>query len=263
MHQALLLIATAIRAAHERWRCTVARTRSRSGEIAVLEERVERLEAENALLRARFGRLPARRRPHYRAAERLEILWHAARYGLSLAATARAFVVSEQVVLNWRRVARRKASPLLPPLRRLPDLVAELVHRLKAEWPAWGTRRIAGVLARLGVRASRSTVQRLLQRAPPRPPKGEPVLGAAGRVLLAKHPGHVWMLDFTRVGGVLRPLWIGAVLDAFSRKVLAVGVVRGGPSAAFAGRILRDALRRHAAPRWLAPTKTPCCKAAS
>jgi putative transposase len=250
MHQALLLIATAIRAAHDRWRVTVARTRSRSAEIAVLEERVQRLEAENALLRARFGRLPPRRRPHYRPAERLEILWHAARYGLSLAATARAFVLSEQVVLNWRRIVRRKDAHLLPPLRRLSALVDELVFRMKAEWPAWGTRRIAGQLARLSVKASRTSVQRILRRRPPSPPARE-CATAAGRVLLAKHPGHVWMIDFTKVGGVLRPLWIGAAIDAFSRKVLAVGVVSGAPSAALAVRLLRRAIRSHGAPTWL------------
>jgi len=43
-------------------------------------------------------------------------------------------------------------------LRELPDLVHELVHRLKIEWPRWRTRRIAGQLARLGVKASRSSV---------------------------------------------------------------------------------------------------------
>ncbi|MHC4163845.1 MAG: coiled-coil domain-containing protein [Planctomycetota bacterium] len=82
MHQALILIARAIALAHDRWRRSVGRRLSLSGHIAVLEERDRRLEAENALLRARLVRVPARRRPRYRAHERLEILWHAARYRL-------------------------------------------------------------------------------------------------------------------------------------------------------------------------------------
>jgi len=65
------------------------------------------------------------------------------------------------------------------------------------------------------------------------------------------------MSDFTRIGGVVRPLWVGAVIDAFSRRVLAVGAVRGAPSSAFAVRLLREAIRRNGAPRWLVTDKDP------
>ena len=149
MHQALLLVASAIALAHDRWRQHVGRRRLLSGRIAVLEERVARLEAESTLLRSRFLRVPGRRRPHYRRHERLDILWHAARYRLSVEQTARVFVVTPQTILNWHRVMRRKDAHLLPPLRGLSDLVRDLVHRLKAEWPRWGTRRIAGSPNRL------------------------------------------------------------------------------------------------------------------
>jgi hypothetical protein len=54
MHEALILIAHAIALAHDHWRRTVGRRRPLHGRIAVLEEHVERLEAENRLLRARF-----------------------------------------------------------------------------------------------------------------------------------------------------------------------------------------------------------------
>ena len=221
MYRALLIIASAIRCAHGRWRERVGRRRSLSGKITMLEERVQRLEAENDLLRSRFLRIPGHRRPHYRRHERMDILWHAARHGLSVERTAEVFVVTPQTILNWQRVARWKDPHLLPPLRRLPDLVYELVHRLKAEWPRWGTRRIAGQLARLGVKASRSRVQRILRTGPTRTAEEELATGSRGRVLLAKRPDHIWMIDFTRVGGVVRPLWIGAVIDAFSRRVLA------------------------------------------
>ena len=133
MHQALLLVASAITLAHDRWRQHVGRCRTLSGKIAVLEERVARLQAESDLLRSRFLRVPGRRRPHYRRHERMDILWHAARYRLSDEQTARAFVLSVQTILNWRRVMRRRDPQLLPPLRSLPGLVHELVHRLKAE----------------------------------------------------------------------------------------------------------------------------------
>jgi hypothetical protein len=88
VHQALILIVRAIALAHDHRRRSVGRRLFLSGHVAVLEERVRRLEAENALLRARLVRVPARRRPRYRAHERLEILWHAAHHRLSVTATS-------------------------------------------------------------------------------------------------------------------------------------------------------------------------------
>ncbi|MDJ0522811.1 MAG: integrase core domain-containing protein, partial [Planctomycetota bacterium] len=253
MHEALLLVARAIALAHDRWRRTVGRRRPLSGKIAILEERVQRLEVESDLLRARFLRLPPRRRPHYRPHERLEILWHAARYRLSIAATAHTFCVTQQTVINWRRVVRRKHG-LLPPMNRLSDVVHELVHRLKHEWPRWGTRRIAGQLSRLGVKTSRSSVQRIVRQ--PRAPRPEDhILPTRYAGLLARRPNHIWMIDFTRLGGVVRPVFVGAVIDAYSRKVLAIGFIRGEPNSNFAMRLLREAIDRRGARTWLVSDK--------
>ena len=257
MHQALLLVATAIARAHDHWRWHIGRRPSLAGKIAVLEERAAQLHKMAPLLRIRFLRIPGRRRPHYRRHERLDILWHAARYRLSVHRTAETFVLSPQTILNWHRVLRRKDPHLLPTMCGLPHLVHNLVRRLKSEWPQWGTRRIAGQLARLGVKASRSSVQRILRRGPVRPVVSDLVTGSRGRVLLAKRPDHIWMIDFTRVGGVVRPLWIGAVIDAFSRRVLSIGSARGAPSSAFAVRLLREGIRRNGAPRWPVTDKDP------
>lgn len=254
MHEALILIARAIALAHDHWRAIIGRRRPLSGKIAVLVEQVQRLRAENTLLRARSLRVPAKRRPHYRRNERLEILWHAARYRLSITDAAAAFCVTRQTITNWRRALRRKEPSLLPRIGALSDLVRELVVRLKSEWPQWGTRRIAGQLACMGLRASRSSVQRILRR--PRPPEPEDRLlprSLAG--LLAKRSNHIWMIDFTRIGGVVKPAFVGAVIDAYSRKVLAIGFIRGEPNSRFATRLLRDAVARHGASTWLVSDK--------
>ena len=58
MHHALLLVAAALARAHDIWLLRVGRRRSLAGRVAVLEQRIARLEAEGALLRARFLRLP-------------------------------------------------------------------------------------------------------------------------------------------------------------------------------------------------------------
>lgn len=61
----------------------------------------------------------------------------------------------------------------------------------------------------------------------------------------------MWILDFTTVGGLFRSIRVGAVVDAFSRKVLAIEVVPGEPTAAFAVRLLREAVRRAGTPGWV------------
>ena len=54
------------------------------------------------------------------------------------------------------------------------------------------------------MKASRASVQRILRRGPRRfPEPEEPVTSTSGRVLLAKRPDHIWMIDFTRVGGIV------------------------------------------------------------
>lgn len=69
----------------------------------------------------------------------------------------------------------------------------------------------------------------------------------------------MWLIDFTRVGGILRSVRVGAVIDAFARKVLSIGVVAAEPPAAFAVRLLREAMRTCGAPIWVvtAGTATP------
>src|SRR5205085_6416889 len=124
MLRALLAVARTIARAHETWRSRAAPRRPMLVEISVLRERIEKLRSENDLLRARLRRLQPRRRPHYKPFDRLAILWHAARYGMSVAATARAFVVTPMTIVNWRRSVRDNDGPKVEPqvpVNRLPD----------------------------------------------------------------------------------------------------------------------------------------------
>jgi putative transposase len=162
--------------------------------------------------------------------------------------------------VNWNREVESGRARVVQgkrPVNRLPDLVREIAHRLKGEWPRWGTRRIAGILARLGMKASRSTVQRALRERPPRPAVGGRVLPRRAGELLAKRPNHAWLVDFTRVGGLFRSIFVGAVVDAFSRKVLALRVCAAEPTAAFAVRLLREAVGGYGAPRHLVSDQGP------
>ncbi len=253
MTHALLLIARWTAVAHDRWRSETARRRPLRAEDGVLREALQRLREEKDLLRTRLRRLDPRRRPRYRPFERLWILWHQARHGRSVRATARAFVLSAQTVIHWHgdvASGRGRLVQLQRPGNALPDLVAKLVHRLKGEWPRWETRRVAGILTRIGLAASRTSVQRIL-RQPYRPNRRARVERPGRGPLISRHPGHVWLLDFTRVGGPLRSVRVGAVIDAFSRRVLAIGAVPGEPTAAFAVRLLREAVRAAGIPDWV------------
>ena len=253
MLKAILVISRAIAVAHDRWRTRVAPRRPMLVEISVLRERVECIREENDLLRARLRRVPSRQRPHYQRHERLAILAHAARYGLSVKATARALFVSVPSILRWRRDVEAGVDRVVqsrPPANKLPDLVAQLSRRLKHEWPRWGTRRIAGTLARLGLKASRTSVQAFLRR-PYRPGDAARAPRPAHAALVAKHPNHLWFIDFTKVGGIFRSVVVGAVIDGYSRKVLALRVAPHEPSAAFAVRLVREAVRAVGAPTWL------------
>ncbi len=256
MRNALIAVTRSIAQAYDRWRTRAAERRPMLVEISVLRERLEGLREQNELLRARIRRLPSRQRPQYRPHERLAILAHAARHGLSVAKTSKAFVVSEPSISNWKRSAADEKSHVVegkPPVNKLPELVAETARRVKREWPAWGTRRIAGILARLGLAVSRTTVQTFLRRAPsPKKPAAAARSAHTGhRRLVAKHPGHLWFIDFTRVGGFFRSVFVGAVIDGYSRKVLAVRVAPQQPPASMAVRLIRDAIAEMGPPTWV------------
>lgn len=249
MNRALLLIAgwvgraTAVALASLR--------RPLASEVAALHERLEKLREENELLRARLDRIDSRRRPHWEPWERLRILLHRARYGMSVDATARAFVVTGQTVLHWLREVESGVSRVVrtrAPLNALPDLVGEIARYLKRQWPRWGTRRIAGILANLGMKGSRTSVQRVLRQPPPR---GRDRRHGRASSIRARHVGHAWVVDFTVVRSFFRSIVVGAVLDAWTRKVVALRAWGSEPDGKAACLLVRDALRGSAGPTWV------------
>jgi len=138
MLQALLVVARAIAFGADRRRTRVARRRPMHVEISVLRERLDAALEQNALLRARLGRLAHRRRPQYRRDERPATLYHAARFGLSVEKTAGASVVSVSAIMGWRRESRAAAPGEVstrPLANKRPERVADLARRLRREWP--------------------------------------------------------------------------------------------------------------------------------
>src|SRR5258708_33036168 len=227
--------------------------RPKVAEILALRERIDRLRAENEILRSRLLKIESYRRPHFQPWQRLAILWHRSRYGMSLEATAQAFVISRQAILNWMKDIHGQVPRLVQPrapLNALPDLIREITHHLRRQWPRWGTRRMAGVLARLGLKASRTSLQRILRQLPPKAPRRTG--GARSRTpVQATRSGQVYVLDFTQVSGFFRSIAVGAVIDVFTRKVLAIRTWHKEPGAASTTRLLQKAFDVGGQPTWV------------
>ena len=189
----------------------------------------ERLTAELALLReelrikdSRLARIPARQRPQYPPTERLAILALKAARGWNAAQTARHFLLSPATIASWgTRLEEEGPNALvqLPqPVNRFPDLVGQVVRRLKLLCPAMGKKRIARTLARAGLHLGVTTVQRALKHSAPPDTEPAPSRPEASRTVTARYPHHVWHTDLTIVptsAGMGLPWWPFAMLQSW------------------------------------------------
>ena len=204
----------------------------------------ERLTAELALVReelrikdSRLARIPARQRPHYPPTERLAILALKAARGWSAAQTARHFLLSPATIASWTTRLEEDGPDALvqlpQPVNRFPELVGQIVRRLKLLCPAMGKKRIARTLARAGLHLGVTTVRRALQHSSPPDIAPAPSKPEAGRTVTARYAHHVWHTDLTIVptaAGMCLPWlpfamlqswpfcwWVMVIVDHFSR----------------------------------------------
>ena len=98
----------------------------------------------------------------------------------------------------------------------------------------YGSPRIHAVLAREGVRIGRKRVERLMREAdlagisPRRPSQGFTRRGPHAplapdlvqRDFTAPAPNRLWVTDLTMIETLEGPLWLSAIRDAFSRRVV-------------------------------------------
>jgi transposase InsO family protein/DNA-binding transcriptional regulator YiaG len=208
------------------------------------------------ILAVRWDKLPERQRPHYSPLARFRILRIRALLALSADETARMFRVSSGTVLRWER--ELQAAPdqptvgslvkPTPPVRRFADVVRHVVQTLTlAGFP--GDASVAAFLARAGWGLSRRTAQRIRKEKPitPEPPQAE----TGSRVVRARYPNHVWMMDITEIPGFLRlfSFKLAVVFDVFSRVPLAARVFLSEPNAAEVARLFASSALRFGAPR--------------
>jgi len=153
-------------------------------------------------------------------------------------------------VLRWHRQGfrlfwRRKSAPRA----RLSPLAAATIARsgqLARDNPRRGAERIRGERLKLGIRASKRTIQKYArQAARPRPP------GQRWATFLRNHAHETWACDFLPVTELLfRPLFACFLMELGSRRVVHVGVTRH-PTDAWVAQQLREATPYGACPRFL------------
>ena len=253
---------------------TTAWGRAATSRSASLRQRgeVDRLCTEIALLKeeleikdARWGRVPARRRPHYGPVQRMRILELRAARGWSTAQAARRFLVTEDTIASWMRRLDEEGEGALvqvgEPVNKFPEFVSYLVRSLKLMCPTLGKARIARMLARAGLHLGATTVGRMLKRDLSRGDVATKALAPAiGRVVTAKRPNHIWHVDLTTVptsAGFWVPWmpfaklqswpfcwWMAIVVDHASRLVVGFAVFKRRPTSFQVYSFLGMAIRR-------------------
>ena len=236
-----------------------------------LKYEVQSLREELRLKDARMSRLPAQRRPHYSATERLSILELRAAQGWNLAQTARRFLLSPATVSSWMgRLDTPGGRGLVrtrEPVNKFPDFVRYLVQWLKVTCPLLGKVKIAQILCRAGLHLGPSTVGRMIKE--PRPAFSPAAkVPTSGSVVIAERPNHVWHIDLTAVSTTAgfwtswSPFavpqrwpfcwWIAVILDHYSRRVQGFAVFEQKPDSRGIIRVLARAIRHTGAtPKYL------------
>jgi putative transposase len=276
LHQALT---------HTRGWCAnsrIARVRL-AAELERAQTEIAQLREEIRIKDARMSLIEPRHRPHYPAAERLAILELRAARGWSLTQTAKTLLVMPATVAEWMARLDEEGPHALVQLRvpvnKYPQFVAYLVQRLKELCPTLGKAKIARHLARAGLHLAGTTVGRMLRPPLNRPPNVTSAssvadTGRADRAVTAKRPNHVWHVDLTVVPivtGFWVPWlpfaflqrwpfcwWVLAVIDHFSRRVVALGLFRQQPTAQQVCIVLDRTIRAAGqAPKYTVSDKGP------
>lgn len=137
--------------------------------------------------------------------------------------------ISSSTYYRWRRAEKKPCE------RRRRDV--ELTERIKEihadSAGIYGSPRVHAVLKREGARVGRKRVERLMREADiagvsprrkgftRRDPKATLAPDLVNRDFTAPAPNRLWVTDLTMISTAEGPLWLSAIRDAFSRRVVA------------------------------------------
>ena len=221
------------------------------------------LERELAVFRGIRTRIEPQRRPQYTPEQRMEILQIMRLRGWSAKQAADRFVLHPNTVRSWIKALKNKkrGNRLFgaPPWNKYHEAVRWLVHELRCMCPEreFGSRTIARHILRAGIRISRTTVRRILTEPPPTKPGRRKFDLDDFTTLRASHlmnptkPNRLWHLDLTCVRILWLHLRIAAIVDGFSRRLIALKVYRTAPTTEQMVALLQHAIKREGRPRFL------------
>ena len=263
-------ISVAFSAVTQAWASSATSRRSTTqlkAELDRTKTEIAMLNEELAIKNDRLSRVPPRRRPHYRATDRMRILQLKTARGWSTTQTASIFAVSEDTVATWlRRIDEEGDSALVQtaePVNKFPEFVGYIVRRLKTLCPTMGKKRIAQTLARAGMHLGTTTVGRMLRHQPDRANADQQALtveeSTPANTLLAKQPNHIWHIDLTVVptsSGFWVPWspfsklqrwpfcwWVAVVIDQMSRRVVGLALFKKAPTSPEICRFIDRAIK--------------------
>ena len=231
------------------------------GQRDALHHDASLLERELAVFRSQRERKAAHQRPHYSPAERAQILEVMKLRGWSAKEAGVRFVVHPNTIRNWQKAVRDKlrAEQMLggPPWNRLHDGVRRLVHEIREAFPEpeFGTRTIARHIMRAGIRVSRTSIRRVLQEGPPSPAKQHAPVRVTKAPAHVRHPtksNQVWHLDMTEVRVLWKKIEVAAIVDGFSRKIIAMKAFGRRPTSDDLSKLVESSIESGgASPRFL------------
>ena len=229
-----------------------------------------RARADIERFRRRFKNMDPNKRPHFAQQDRFNILQEVRLRGWSLKKGAEYYVIHHNTLGAWRRDFRNKRNVGAffgkPVANKIDDTVRWLIHRLRELFPEpeIGTRTIANEIKQAGIEVSRSTVQRTLREEKPKKPaaaqsKGEPedsTDDAAGKfkprdILKPEAKNRTWHLDLTVINLLVVKFHLVALLDGFTRRLLALRVYAGTPKARTMVDLVKDAIGAWGQPRFI------------
>jgi putative transposase len=216
--------------------------------LDITRSRLE-LMLENALLRQQLIVLK-------RQVKRPKLTWRDRTLFVLLASKLRTWknalvIVQPDTVLRWHRelfrwVWKRRSRP--KGKRGRPPLTGEfvaLIKRLAKENLRWGAERIRGELIKLGIKVSKSAIQKYIQQV-----RG-PNSSQNWATFLRNHASQIWACDFLQTYDIFfRTIFVFVIIELGSRRVVHFGVTRN-PTDKWAAQQLREATPSGEGPRYL------------
>ena len=142
----------------------------------------------------------------------------------------------------WKRRSRSKGKRGRPPLTG--EIVA-LIKQIAKENLRWGAERIRGELLKLGIRVSKSAIQKYIQQV-----RG-PNSSQNWATFLRNHASQIWACDFLQTYDIFfRTVFVFVVIELGSRRVVHFGVTRH-PTDTWIAQQLREATPFGEKPRFL------------